>query len=79
MLGDASRHGKGVCFLVIARRIWCFGELAYEIPLSWELDSYPEFLQIMNAASKKLEKNWNLQRLGFMFGGRPLPPPHHKV
>lgn len=42
---------------------------------SGELDSYPEFLQIMNAASKKLEKNWNLQRLGFMFGGRPLPPP----
>lgn len=42
---------------------------------SGELDSYPEFLQIMNVASKKLEKNWNLQRLGFMFAGRPLPPP----
>ena len=41
---------------------------------SGELDSYPEFLQIMNAASKKLEKNWNLQRLGFMFAGSFTTP-----
>lgn len=44
---------------------------------SGELDSYPEFLQIMNVASKKLEKNWNLQRLGFMFAGS-FTKPHHK-
>lgn len=74
LLGDASRHEKGVCFLVIAPRIWCIGELAYEIPLSWELDSYPEFLEIMNVASKNWRKIGTFKDWASCLRG-PLPNP----